>query len=173
EGCVLHPGAWLRDAVLGDRVVVEPYSVVDGAEIGSEAKVGPFARLRPGAVIGEAGKIGNFVEIKNSRLERGVKAGHLAYLGDAEIGAGANIGAGTVTCNYDGESKHRTAIGSGAFVGSDTMLVAPVRVGEDAVTAAGSVITGDVPDGALGVGRVRQRNIDNWVERKKKGKKKL
>ncbi len=172
EGCVLHPGVWVRDSVIEDGVVLEPHSVLDGAEVETEARVGPFARLRPGTVIGPASKIGNFVEVKNSRLEAGVKAGHLAYLGDAQIGPGANIGAGTVTCNYDGENKHRTEIGSGAFVGSDTMLVAPVRLGDEAVTAAGSVITADVPDGGLGVGRARQRTIDGWAERKKRKAKK-
>jgi bifunctional UDP-N-acetylglucosamine pyrophosphorylase/glucosamine-1-phosphate N-acetyltransferase len=164
-GCVLHQGAWLRDSTLADGVVVEPYSALDGATVGASCRVGPFARLRPGARLGDGARVGNFVEVKNSRLGAGVKANHLAYLGDAEVGAGANIGAGVVTCNYDGERKHPTAIGAGAFVGSDTMLVAPVVVGSDAVTAAGSVITRDVPDGALAVGRVRQKNIPDWRRR--------
>lgn len=165
SGSVVHAGAWIRNATIGDGVEVAPSSVIEGAVIESGCRVGPFARLRPGAELGEGSKIGNFVEIKNSKLGRGVKAGHLAYLGDAEIADTANIGAGAVTCNYDGAAKHRTEIGEGAFVGSDTMLVAPVRVGERATTAAGSVITRDVPEGALGVGRGRQRNIEGWSER--------
>ncbi len=169
SGCVLHQGAWLRDTVLADGAVVQPYSVLDGARLASGSQAGPFARLRPGAVLEEDARVGNFVEVKKSRLGRGAKAGHLAYLGDAEVGAGANIGAGVITCNYDGERKHETSIGRGAFVGSDTMLVAPVRVGDDATTAAGSVITQDVPDGALGVGRARQRTVDGWAARRPRG----
>jgi bifunctional UDP-N-acetylglucosamine pyrophosphorylase/glucosamine-1-phosphate N-acetyltransferase len=165
-GCVLHQGAWLRDATLGDGAVVEPYSVLDGAEVGPGCRVGPFARLRPGARLAEGARVGNFVEVKNSRLGRGAKANHLAYLGDAEVGEGANIGAGAVTCNYDGVSKHPTEIGAGAFVGSDTMLVAPVKIGEGAVTAAGSVITRDVPPGALAVGRARQKVVEGWARRR-------
>ena len=161
-GCRLHQGAWIRDSRLGDGVEVLPYSVLDGAEVGDGCKVGPYARLRPGATLEAGAKVGNFVEVKNARLGPGVKAGHLTYLGDAEIGAGANIGAGVVTCNYDGVAKHRTVIGERAFVGSDTMLVAPVEVGEEAVTGAGSVITGDVPPGALAVERSRQRTIPDW-----------
>ncbi len=167
-GSTIHSGSWIRDAIVGDGVEVGPMTVVEEAEIGDGSRVGPFARLRPGARLGVGNRIGNFVEVKNSRLGTGVKAGHLTYLGDAEIGDRANIGAGTVTCNYDGENKYRTEIGSEAFVGSDTMLVAPVRIGERATTAAGSVITTDVPDGDLGVGRARQKNIEAWVERKKR-----
>ncbi|HVS03541.1 MAG TPA: bifunctional UDP-N-acetylglucosamine diphosphorylase/glucosamine-1-phosphate N-acetyltransferase GlmU [Thermoanaerobaculia bacterium] len=162
EGCVLHQGAWLEDCRLGAGVVVEPYSVLQGARVGDGCRVGPFARLRPGAELATGARVGNFVEVKNSRLGAGSKANHLAYVGDAEVGDGANIGAGAVTCNYDGERKHRTEIGAGAFVGSDTMLVAPVRVGEGATTGAGSVITRDVPAGDLAVGRARQRNIAGW-----------
>ncbi|MCB1055561.1 MAG: bifunctional UDP-N-acetylglucosamine diphosphorylase/glucosamine-1-phosphate N-acetyltransferase GlmU [Acidobacteria bacterium] len=166
RGCTLHQGAWLHDTELGDGVTVKPYSVLDGAKVGPASQVGPFSRLRPGADLGHGVAVGNFVEVKNSRLADGVKAGHLAYLGDAEIGPEANIGAGVVTCNYDGQKKHKTKIGKGAFVGSDTMLVAPVTVGDDAVTGAGSVITQDVPDGALGVGRGRQRVIEDWARRR-------
>jgi bifunctional UDP-N-acetylglucosamine pyrophosphorylase/glucosamine-1-phosphate N-acetyltransferase len=166
-GCVLHQGAWLRDTTLGDGVTVEPYSVLDGAVVEDGCKVGPFARLRPGASLGPGARVGNFVEVKNSRLGAGAKANHLAYVGDATVGEKANIGAGVVTCNYDGEKKHPTTIGAGAFVGSDTMLVAPVSVGEGATTAAGSVITKDVPDGALAVGRTRQRNVEGWHQRRK------
>jgi bifunctional UDP-N-acetylglucosamine pyrophosphorylase/glucosamine-1-phosphate N-acetyltransferase len=167
EGCVIAQGSWVRDSDLGQGVTIEPYSVVDGARLEAGSRVGPFARLRPGAVIGEGARVGNFVEVKNTELGAGAKAGHLAYLGDAVVGEGANIGAGAVTCNYDGERKHETRIGKGAFVGSDTMLVAPVEVGEGASTAAGSVITRDVPPGALGVGRGKQRNVPGWAERRR------
>jgi bifunctional UDP-N-acetylglucosamine pyrophosphorylase / glucosamine-1-phosphate N-acetyltransferase len=165
-GCVLHQGAWLRDSLVADGTVIEPYSVLDGAEVGTGCRVGPFARLRPGARLDAGAKVGNFVEMKNATLGRGAKAGHLSYLGDAEIGAGANIGAGTVTCNYDGTAKHKTRVGERAFVGSDTMLVAPVAVGDDASTAAGSVVTHDVPAGALAVGRAKQRNVEGWAARR-------
>ncbi len=170
--CTLHQGAWLRDTVLADGVVIEPYSVLDGATVGAGCRVGPFARLRPGTVLEAEARVGNFVEVKKSRLGKGAKANHLAYLGDADVGAGANIGAGVVTCNYDGRDKHRTAIGAGAFVGSDTMLVAPVEIGEGASTAAGSVVTQDVPAGALAVGRSKQRNVPGWAERQARRRRK-
>ncbi len=168
RGCRLHQGVWIRDSRLGDGVEVAPYSVLDGAEVGDGCQVGPYARLRPGAALEAGARVGNFVEVKNARLGPGVKAGHLAYLGDAEIGAGANIGAGAVTCNYDGARKHRTIIGERAFIGSDTMLVAPVEVGDEAVTGAGSTITGDVPPGALAVERSRQRVVPDWAARRKR-----
>lgn len=171
-GSTVHSNSWIRDSVLGDGVEIGPSTVLEEAEVGDRCRVGPFARLRPGTRLGEGSRIGNFVEIKNSRLGAGVKAGHLAYLGDAEIGDRANIGAGTVTCNYDGSSKNKTEIGADAFVGSDTMLVAPVRLGKRSTTAAGSVITTDIPDGALGVGRARQRNLPGWADRKDRGKRK-
>ncbi len=166
-GCELGQGAWLRDTTLGEGVAIEPYSVLDGAQIAAGCRVGPFARLRPGTVMGAGARVGNFVEVKASFLGPGAKAGHLAYLGDAVVGAHVNIGAGVITCNYDGESKHRTEIGEGAFIGSDTMLVAPVRVGAGAQTGAGSVVTRDVPEGALAVTRVRQKNLEGAVERLK------
>jgi bifunctional UDP-N-acetylglucosamine pyrophosphorylase/glucosamine-1-phosphate N-acetyltransferase len=131
-------------------------------------RVGPFARLRPGAVLRRGAKVGNFVEVKNAELGAGAKANHLAYVGDATVGEHANIGAGTVTCNYDGEAKHHTTIGAGAFIGSDTMLVAPVTVGEGATTGAGSVITQDVPAGALAVERGRQRIVPGWGKRRRR-----
>ncbi len=158
-GCTLHSGAWLRDTVLEDGVEVLPHSVLDGARVASGCQVGPFARLRPEAVLEEGAKVGNFVEVKKATLGPGVKASHLAYLGDASVGAGTNIGAGVITCNYDGRQKHRTTIGEGAFVGSDCILVAPVEVGAGAYTGAGSVITKDVPEKALAVGRAKQKNI--------------
>lgn len=171
EGCTLHQGVWVRDAEIADDVEVLPYSLLEGARVGARSSVGPFARLRPGAQLDEEVKIGNFVEVKKSELGRGAKASHLAYLGDATIGEGANIGAGTVTCNYDGVDKHRTEIGAGAFIGSDTMLVAPVKIGDRATTAAGSTVTQEVPDGHLAVGRARQKNISGWDERRAKAQK--
>ncbi|KRW94903.1 bifunctional UDP-N-acetylglucosamine diphosphorylase/glucosamine-1-phosphate N-acetyltransferase GlmU [Paracoccus sp. MKU1] len=157
-----------RDAVIGQNVVfgpgvtvesgaeILPFCHLEGCHVSAGATVGPFARLRPGAELGGDVHVGNFVEIKNAVLDEGVKVGHLTYLGDAHIGEATNIGAGTITCNYDGVGKHRTEIGAHAFIGSDTMLVAPVRVGARAMTGSGSVITEDVPDDALALGRARQ-----------------
>lgn len=159
-GCTLQQGAWLRDTRLGEGVTVEPYSVLDGAEVADGCRVGPFARLRPASRLLAGARVGNFVEVKASVLGEGSKVNHLAYVGDATVGEGANIGAGAVTCNYDGVRKNPTEIGRGAFIGSDTMLVAPVRVGDGAMTAAGSVITKNVPDGALAIGRARQKNLE-------------
>lgn len=158
------------DAVVGPYVVFGPgvtiengaevraFCHLEGCHVAEGAQVGPFARLRPGTELGGGARVGNFVEIKAAILGEGAKVNHLSYIGDAEVGAGANIGAGTVTCNYDGVSKHRTVIGAGAFIGSDTMLVAPVTVGAEAMTGSGSVITADVPDGTLALGRARQEN---------------
>jgi bifunctional UDP-N-acetylglucosamine pyrophosphorylase/glucosamine-1-phosphate N-acetyltransferase len=143
------------------------HSYATGADIRDEVSVGPFAYLRPHAVLQDGSKAGTFVEIKNSNIGPGSKVPHLSYIGDADIGAGANIGAGTITANYDGARKHRTRIGDGAFVGVDTMLVAPVAVGEEAYTGGGSVITDDVPPGALGVARARQQNFEGYTERRK------
>ena len=169
--CVIQQGAWLRDTVVGDGTTVEPYSVLDGAVVGDACRVGPFARLRPASHLLRGSRVGNFVEVKNSVLGEGAKAGHLAYVGDATVGEGANIGAGVITCNYDGVGKHPTEIGPGAFLGSDTLLVAPVKVGAGASTAAGSIITRNVPDGALAVSRVRQKNLEGWAGglRRKRG----
>jgi len=153
-GVVVHSGAHIR-----------AFSHLEGAEVGSGAIIGPYARLRPGAVIEENVHIGNFVEVKNSRIEKGAKANHLTYLGDARVGAGANIGCGTITCNYDGFSKHRTDIGAGAFIGSDTALVAPVKIGDGAITGAGSVVTHDVAAGSLVVVRAEQKQIPGWAEK--------
>ncbi len=161
--CTIHQGCWLRDTALGDRVEVAPYSILDGAEVGGGCRVGPFARLRPASRLLEGARVGNFVEVKGSEIGAGAKVNHLAYVGDATVGEGANLGAGVVTCNYDGVRKHPTEIGAGAFIGSDTMLVAPVKVGAGATTAAGSVVTKDVPAGALAIGRVRQKNLEGWA----------
>ncbi len=144
---------------------IRAFSHLEGCTIGAGAVIGPQARLRPGARVGADVRVGNFVEIKNAELAEGAKVNHLSYVGDASVGAAANIGAGTVTCNYDGVSKHRTEIGAGAFIGSDTMLVAPVRVGAEAMTGSGSVITRDVPDGALAVARARQDNKPGFARK--------
>jgi bifunctional UDP-N-acetylglucosamine pyrophosphorylase / glucosamine-1-phosphate N-acetyltransferase len=143
---------------------IKAFSHIEGAEIGEGATIGPFARLRPGTKLGPQVKIGNFVEVKNSTFGAKAQASHLTYVGDADIGARANLGAGTITCNYDGFNKHRTLIGEDAFIGSDTALVAPVKVGARAFTGSGSVITSDVPDGALAVARGRQRDIEGWAD---------
>jgi len=148
--------------VIGDDVEIKPFSHLESCTVSSGATIGPYARLRPGAEIGVGVHIGNFVEIKAARVEAGAKINHLSYVGDARIGAKANIGAGTITCNYDGFEKFRTEIGAGAFVGSNSALVAPVSIGEDATIGAGSVITRDVPAGALAVARGEQRMIEGW-----------
>jgi len=165
------------DAMIGPFVVFGPgvvvrggaqikaFSHLEGAEVGARAAVGPYARLRPGAIIEEDVHIGNFVEVKNTRVEKGAKANHLTYLGDARVGAGANIGAGTITCNYDGFDKHFTDIGAGAFIGSNTALVAPVKIGDGVYVGAGSVITKDVSADALAVTRAEQREIKGWAEK--------
>jgi bifunctional UDP-N-acetylglucosamine pyrophosphorylase/glucosamine-1-phosphate N-acetyltransferase len=168
EGCEVHSFTRVADSVLGPGVVVLPHCDVEGAAIGARCRVGPFARLRPGTVLEEDVRVGNFVETKAAVLRRGVKALHLSYLGDAEIGAETNIGAGVITCNYDGEKKHRTTIGRGAFIGSDSQLVAPVTVGDGAYVGAGSTITKDVPAGALALTRAPQKTVDGWVARRKK-----
>jgi bifunctional UDP-N-acetylglucosamine pyrophosphorylase/glucosamine-1-phosphate N-acetyltransferase len=166
---VFGPGVTIRT---GARI--RSHSHLEGAMVSSGAIIGPFARLRPGARIGEDAHIGNFVEIKNAVIEKGAKANHLTYLGDARVGAGANIGAGTITCNYDGFTKALTDIGAGAFIGSDTALVAPVKIGDGAITAAGSVITEDVPADALAIARGQQVQKPGWAkafrERKKSEK---
>jgi bifunctional UDP-N-acetylglucosamine pyrophosphorylase/glucosamine-1-phosphate N-acetyltransferase len=163
--CGIGPSVAMSDSSVGDGSVVR-FSVLEGARVGRGCEVGPFARLRQGAVLDDGAQVGNYVEVKATTLGRGAKAKHLTYLGDAEIGEGANIGAGTVTVNYDGYVKHTTKVGDGARIGSDTMLVAPVTIGRDANTGAGSVITKDVPDGALGVERAEQRNVEGYRERK-------
>lgn len=151
-GCEIGPNAQIVDAQLADGVVVRAMSVVEGASIATGTTVGPFARIRPGTEIGPGVHVGNFVEVKNSTLASGAKVNHLTYIGDAEIGERTNIGAGTITCNYDGRNKHRTTIGAGVYIGSDTMLVAPVTVGDGAKTGAGAVVTRDVPANYLAVG---------------------
>jgi len=163
RACVLRLHSTIADTVVGDRVTVRPCCVIYGSEIASDAVVGPFAHLRDGAVLQPQARVGNFVEVKKSRLGRGSKALHLTYLGDATVGENVNVGAGTVTCNYDGEKKHPTVIEDNCFIGSGTMLVAPVRVGRGSTIAAGSAITEDVPPDSLALGRARQVNKDGWA----------
>jgi bifunctional UDP-N-acetylglucosamine pyrophosphorylase/glucosamine-1-phosphate N-acetyltransferase len=162
--CTIRTGSILKDATLGDGVVVEPYTLIEDSQLGSNTVVGPFARLRMHADVRENARIGNFVEVKNSTLHEGAKSMHLTYLGDASIGHHANIGAGTITCNYDGVNKNRTIIGDRAFIGSDTALVAPVEVGDGAYVAAGSTITQNVPADALGIARGTQANKPGWAK---------
>ncbi|HJP66103.1 MAG TPA: bifunctional UDP-N-acetylglucosamine diphosphorylase/glucosamine-1-phosphate N-acetyltransferase GlmU, partial [Actinomycetota bacterium] len=165
--CSIGPATRIVDSVVGEGADVS-FSVVREAKIGRDATVGPYASLRPETVLEDGARAGSFVEIKKSRIGKGAKVPHLSYVGDAEIGAGANIGAATVTVNYDGFDKHRTEVGEGAHIGSDTMLVAPVKVGKDAYTGAGSVITKDVPAGALAVERSEQRVVKGYADRKRK-----
>ncbi|HEX5630039.1 MAG TPA: DapH/DapD/GlmU-related protein, partial [Acidimicrobiia bacterium] len=164
-GAVVGPQTFVIDSTIGAGSRVG-YSVVRGAEVGEAVEVGPFASLRPGTVLHRGSKAGTFVEIKASEVGEGSKVPHLAYVGDATIGEGSNIGAGAITCNFDGYRKHRTVIGSGVFVGSDTMLVAPVEIGDGAFTGAGSVITRDVAPGALAVERSQQREIPGYAARR-------
>lgn len=163
DGVYLGPGAVIRDAWLGDGVRIEAHTVVDGARVDAGCRVGPFARLRPGTRLGADVHIGNFVETKKAVLGRGSKANHLAYLGDATVGEDCNVGAGAITCNYDGVDKHPTVIGDRVFVGTNATLVAPLEIGSDAYVAAGSTVTRKVDEGDLAVGRGRQRNIQGWV----------
>lgn len=160
-------GAILRDSQLGAGVDIAPYTIISGSKIDAGATVGPFARLRMDNHVEENAHIGNFVELKKTRLGKGAKAGHLAYLGDSDIGPGSNIGAGTITCNYDGIHKHKTHVGERAFIGSNGTLVAPVRIGDGAYVAAGSVITDDVPGDALGLGRSRQVVKEDWAKKRR------
>jgi bifunctional UDP-N-acetylglucosamine pyrophosphorylase/glucosamine-1-phosphate N-acetyltransferase len=167
QGSEVLPFTRVLDSTVGPGAVLGPHCEIEGAEIGPRARVGPFARLRPGTVLERDVRVGNFVETKKAVLREGAKALHLSYLGDTEIGAGANIGAGVITCNYDGERKHHTAIGEGAFIGSDSQLVAPVTVGKGAYVGAGSTITRDVPEGALAVTRTPQKNVEGWVAKRR------
>lgn len=170
DGVVIGAGCHIKDAAIAAGAAILPGCCIDGAVVGEGSRVGPMARLRPGARLGRDTRVGNFVEIKNAELGDGSKASHLAYVGDAAVGRNVNIGAGAVVCNYDGAKKHRTEIGDGAFVGSNSVLVAPVRLEAGSYVAAGSVVTDDVPAGSLAVGRARQRNVADWARRRGKEK---
>jgi len=161
--CVIFPGTRIRDSILGNEVTVKDNTLIEKSRIGDGVVIGPFAHLRPDNVIGRNAKIGNFVELKKSSIGNGTKASHLSYLGDAEIGNNVNIGAGTITCNYDGTNKFKTTIERDVFIGSDTQIVAPVTIGRGAFVAAGSTITQDIPSGALAISRTSQQNIENWA----------
>lgn len=162
DGVEIGPYCTIRSARIGAGTRVLPYSNIDGAVVGAQARIGPFARLRPGTELGDETHVGNFVEMKNTKMRAGSKANHLAYVGDASIGERVNIGAGTITCNYDGVNKHETVIDDDAFIGSDTQLVAPVRVGRGATIGAGTTLTHDAPDERLTLSRTKQVTIDSW-----------
>ncbi|RRV09049.1 UDP-N-acetylglucosamine diphosphorylase/glucosamine-1-phosphate N-acetyltransferase [Pseudomonas sp. v388] len=162
DDVIIGPNCVIKDSTLRKGAIVKANSHLDGAVLGEGSDAGPFARLRPGSELGARAHVGNFVELKNARLGEGAKAGHLTYLGDAQVGARTNIGAGTITCNYDGANKHQTTLGEDVFIGSNNSLVAPVDISSGATTAAGSTITQNVPAEQLGVARARQRNIEGW-----------
>jgi bifunctional UDP-N-acetylglucosamine pyrophosphorylase/glucosamine-1-phosphate N-acetyltransferase len=165
DGAQIDAGSVLTDVQVADHVLVKPYSILSETQLGARTQIGPFTHCRPGSRIDEDARLGNFVETKKTHLMAGAKANHLAYLGDASIGAKANIGAGTITCNYDGVSKSVTTIEAGAFIGSDSQLVAPVTIGRDAYVGSGTTVTKDVPRGALALTRVKQVNVEGWADR--------
>ncbi|MGB8750258.1 MAG: DapH/DapD/GlmU-related protein, partial [Candidatus Sulfotelmatobacter sp.] len=169
--CHISSFSVIRNSEVGPSVLIRPGCILEEAHVGPSAVLGPYSHLRPGSDIGEGAHVGNFVETKKIKLGKGSKANHLTYLGDAEIGAGVNIGAGTITCNYDGVHKHTTIIGDGAFIGSDSTLVAPVSVGKGAYVGAASCITTNVPDDALAVGRARQVVKEGWAREKRAARK--
>jgi bifunctional UDP-N-acetylglucosamine pyrophosphorylase / glucosamine-1-phosphate N-acetyltransferase len=165
--CRIRSYSVIQNSQIGDRVTVRPGSILDEARVAADAVIGPYSHLRPGSEIGEGAHVGNFVETKKIKLGKKSKANHLTYLGDAEIGDGVNVGAGTITCNYDGVNKHKTEIGDGVFVGSDSTLVAPVKIGKGAYIGAASCITEDVPEDSLGLGRAKQVTKDGWAKKKR------
>ena len=167
SACEVQPHVRICDSEIADRVTINSFCLIVGARVAEGASIGPFAHLRPETEIGQGARIGNFVELKKTSLGPRSKVNHLAYIGDATVGADVNVGAGTITCNYDGERKHQTVIEDGVFIGSDSQLIAPVRIGKGAFVAAGSSITEDVPPGALGVARGRQTNVEGWAARRK------
>lgn len=164
-GVMVDVGCVLTDAIVADGVVLKPYSVLSDSRVGAKAQIGPFSHLRPESLIGDEAHVGNFVETKKTRLDRGAKANHLAYLGDGIVGEGANIGAGTIFCNYDGFQKHTTTIGKNAFIGSDSQIVAPVTIGDGAYVGTGTTVTKDVPPDALAISRVKQENKEGYAAR--------
>ena len=171
EDCRIRSYSVIGNSVLGDGVTVRPGTLMEGSRIGAGAVIGPYSHLRPGSEVGEGAHVGNFVETKKIKLGKGSKANHLSYLGDAEIGEGVNIGAGTITCNYDGVNKYKTVIEDGAFIGSDSTLVAPVKIGRGSYVAAASCITDDVPADALALGRARQSVKEGWARAKREAHK--
>lgn len=168
NNCIIGPNTLLRNVILGNDVLVKANCVLEGAEISDHAVIGPFARIRPGTIIGPNAHIGNFVEIKNSFINESSKVNHLSYIGDSDIGKRVNVGAGTITCNYDGINKHRTIVEDEAFIGSNTELVAPLKIGKGATIGAGSTITADAPPNQLTLARVKQRSIPHWKRKQKK-----
>jgi bifunctional UDP-N-acetylglucosamine pyrophosphorylase / glucosamine-1-phosphate N-acetyltransferase len=167
EDCRIGMGSVIESSKLADGVLIAPYTLISDSSVETGGQVGPFSRLRMEAHVGADARVGNFVELKKTRLGAGAKSQHLAYLGDSEIGAKTNIGAGTITCNYDGKHKHKTVIGSGSFIGSNSTLVAPLEIGDEAYVGAGSVITDPVPPGDLALGRARQILKPGWVAKRK------
>lgn len=167
-GCIIYPNTRIADCIIGDNVIIKDSTVIESSTIKDNASIGPFAHIRPGSIVGSSSRIGNFVEVKKSLIGSGTKASHLSYLGDAEIGENVNIGAGTITCNYDGKNKHKTVIEKDVFIGSDTQIVAPVRIGKGAYVGAGSTIVRDVPPNSLAISRTEQRNIEEWATKKQK-----
>ena len=167
-GCHIRSFSVIENCTIADNVLIRQSCILGESTVAAGAKIGPFAHLRPGSEIGEEAHVGNFVETKKARLGKGAKANHLAYLGDSDVGEGTNIGAGVITCNYDGVNKHQTKIGKGCFVGSDSTLVAPVTLEDGAFVGAGSCITKDVPAGALAVGRARQVTREGWAAARRK-----
>jgi bifunctional UDP-N-acetylglucosamine pyrophosphorylase / glucosamine-1-phosphate N-acetyltransferase len=165
DGARVDTGSVLTDVQVAEAAYVKPYSILSESSVGTRAEIGPFTHCRPGTRIDEDARLGNFVETKKTHMMAGAKANHLAYLGDASVGAKANIGAGTITCNYNGFEKMKTTIEAGAFIGSDSQLVAPVTVGRDAYVGAGTTVTKDVPRGALALTRVKQVNVEGWADR--------
>jgi len=167
KNCLIYPGVRICDSIIGDNVVIKDNTLIEESSISDNAVIGPSAHLRPQSIIGRGVRIGNFVEVKKSRIADGTKTQHLSYIGDSIIGKNVNVGAGTITCNYDGVKKYKTIIEEGVFIGSDSQLIAPVKIGKGAYIAAGATITKDVPPGALAISRVNQRNIEGWVKRKR------
>lgn len=167
SNCLIEPGVIIKDSCIGNECHIKAYSVIEGVTIEDGVKAGPFARLRPGTHLADKAEIGNFVEVKKTKVGKGSKAGHLSYLGDAEIGSNVNIGAGTITCNYDGANKHKTILGDNVFIGSDTQLVAPVTVGNGATVGAGTTVTSDVPEESLAISRTKQKHLADWKRPKK------
>lgn len=162
---ILEPGSIIRDSIIEDQVTIKAYSYIEDSIIRKNATIGPFARVRPGTDLGEESKIGNFVEVKKSKLEKGVKVSHLSYVGDAEIGEDANIGCGFITCNYDGKNKHLTKIGKKTFVGSDSQTIAPVEIGDNCFIASGTTVTNDMPEGSFAISRGRQETKENLAKK--------